>query len=330
MAVYTALSSAQIQRLLRHLQLGRLIDARGVAAGVENTTYFVTVEESPDQRREYVLTLAETASALDLRFSARFTQALQAAALPVPTPVRARSGTAVFKLNGRPAVLVPKARGGHIDTPTPAHCAAIGRTLAAMHRVASDCHLRHESHRSLVWVAARGNQLLEHVSRPDRSLLKEELTVLSKFVSTNFQLSSHPIHGDLFRDNVLFSDGEISAVIDFFSAGDGWPLFDLAVVANDWCRAGEFLPARLRALQAGYEASRPLSPLEKSLWGSMLRIAALRFWVSRLSEALLGDAVRPRGSGKLPDEYRDLLVLHRDTPRTWEDLQTPPRPDGGL
>jgi homoserine kinase type II len=47
------------------------------------------------------------------------------------------------------------------------------------------------------------------------------------------------IHGDLFLDNALFKDDELSCVIDFSEACNGDFLFDLAVAAISWCRSDQ-------------------------------------------------------------------------------------------
>jgi homoserine kinase type II len=39
----------------------------------------------------------------------------------------------------------------------------------------------------------------------------------------------------MFRDNVLFSERGLTGVVDFHHAATGYWLYDLAVVANDWC-----------------------------------------------------------------------------------------------
>ncbi|MDP3119413.1 MAG: phosphotransferase [Sulfuricurvum sp.] len=56
------------------------------------------------------------------------------------------------------------------------------------------------------------------------------------FDSIDLELSCDGvIHGDLFLDNVLFDNGELSGVFDFIEACEGDFLFDLAVVAISWC-----------------------------------------------------------------------------------------------
>ena len=97
-------------------------------------------------------------------------------------------------------------------------------------------------------------------------------------------LSHGAIHGDLFRDNALFVDHTLSGIIDFgFAASDAFA-YDLAITVNDWCIDGECeLDAiRARALIGAYQSVRPLTDDEREMWPLLLRLAALRFWLSRL------------------------------------------------
>ncbi len=229
----------------------------------------------------------------------------------------AATGT-VFILANKPALVVPKMPGSHPIHPTIAQCRRIGSALGCLHRVTQAANLQHESHRSLNWVAATGARLLNHLTPTERTLLTQELAFLKAFTTANVQLPQGVIHGDLFCDNALFLKDKLTAIIDFFSAGTGFLLLDLAIAANDWCRLGDtFVPAHLNALSAGYSAARLPSPAEIGAWPHLLRIGALRFWVSRLAEAHIGDAARPPEPRKDPDEYRRLLLQHRNNPLQW-------------
>ena len=127
----------------------------------------------------------------------------------------------------------------------------------------------------------------------------------------------------LYRDNALFQGSRLVAIIDFFSAGNGYLLFDLAVVANDWCSRpdGGLDEQRLRPLLQGYQSQRTVSAEEKRLWNDFLRIAAARFWISRLlarleprAEHRPGALTEPRD----PTVYRNILVQRIHSPKQWD------------
>ncbi len=326
MAIYTQLDIDEIAALVSPLAPGRLIRARGVAAGVENTTYFLDFERGQNNLAHFVLTIAETLSRTDLEFIAQLMQTLSERGLPVPAP--AFSGNifdaqrAVMSIREKPALLVPRVTGSHPQTGTPELCQRVGETLARLHIATLDMEAHHESHRSLGWVEATGRTLLPHLAASEQKLLGAELDALAGFIEDAGALPRAVIHGDLFRDNVLISDDapinkrRITAFIDFFSAGTGYLLLDLAIAVNDWCfdDRGHFNDGNYAAMTSGYCGARPPERMEIERWPQLLRIAALRFWVSRLSEQLMADRHAPRGRGKDPLPYQALTLRHRDQP----------------
>ena len=70
---------------------------------------------------------------------------------------------------------------------------------------------------------------------------------------------------------------------------------DLAITLNDWCSGddGQLDEARARALLGAYVALRPFTAAEAELWPTLLRVACVRFWLSRLiaAEAFAGQDV---------------------------------------
>jgi homoserine kinase type II len=93
------------------------------------------------------------------------------------------------------------------------------------------------------------------------------------------------VHGDLFRDQVLWgADGEIAALLDFESACDGTFAFDLMVTVLSWC-VGDDLDADLaRAMVEGYQRVRALSEQERDGLVGEGSFAALRFAITRITD----------------------------------------------
>ena len=127
-------------------------------------------------------------------------------------------------------------------------------------------------------------------------------------------LPSGIIHGDLFHDNALFEGDQLRAIIDLYNACTGYLLYDLAIVANDWCveADGSLDPQRLSALLSAYSAQRPFEANEDKAWPILLRTAAMRFWLSRLISLHGLEETRYEGEQviKDPQECRRILLAH--------------------
>jgi homoserine kinase type II len=119
------------------------------------------------------------------------------------------------------------------------------------------------------------------------------------------------VHGDLFRDNVLFNEWGLSGVLDFHHAARGYLIYDLAVAANDWCTEadGALDPERTLALLRAYHGVRPLQRDELWHFPVFALYAGLAFWTSRLVVALeqrRGRAVRANN----PEELQRVVAHH--------------------
>jgi homoserine kinase type II len=95
------------------------------------------------------------------------------------------------------------------------------------------------------------------------------------------------IHGDLFRDNVMFAGDVVVGLIDFEQASVGSLAYDLAVTINDWCFSDGFEPDRIDALLDGYRETGTVTPADHAALQVELRAAAMRFAVTRITDVYL-------------------------------------------
>jgi homoserine kinase type II len=290
MAVFTEVPQAEAGALAHKLGLGEVRELRGIQGGIENTNYFLTTE-----RGEYVLTLFERLTFEQLPFYLHLMKHLARRGIPVPEPqampASATAGNAdgeiLHKVCGKPAAVVDKLRGKSELAPAPAHCAAVGEMLARMHLAGRDYPRQQPNLRGLAWWNETVPVVLPFVSEAQAALLKSELAFQNHVAgrSAYAALPRGPVHADLFRDNVMFEDGRLTGLFDFYFAGvDSW-LFDIAVCLNDWCvdlATGAHDDERARAFLRAYGTVRPLARAERELLPAMLRAGALRFWISRL------------------------------------------------
>ncbi len=289
MAVFTEVSIAEAQHLVKRLNLGRVQALRGIKAGIENTNYFLQTDQG-----EWVLTVFERLSFEQLPFYLRLMQHLARRGIAVPEPKADATGEILHRLQGKPAAVVDKLAGGHQLAPDLFHCEQVGAELARMHLAAQDFPLSQPNLRGLAWWTETVPVVLPYLSAEQAQLIRDELAYQQQLAASAGYaelLAKHagPIHADLFRDNVMF-DGlpgreRLSGFFDFYFAGvDTW-LFDLAVCLNDWCidlASGRLDSARAEAFVRAYEGVRPLSGTEHRLLPALMRAGALRFWVSRL------------------------------------------------
>jgi homoserine kinase type II len=305
MSVFTRVSAEELSVWLRRYAIGTLVDLQGIAAGIENTNYFVTTSHG-----RFVLTLFEKLTPAELPFYLNLMAHLARHGIPCPAPIADGGNKYLGTLNGKPATLVTCLPGSPVMTPEIRHCELVGSILADMHLAARSYGGRLENPRGPVWWKSAAREVAPFLDGPRRKLLDSELAFQA--VHRGLDLPRGAIHADLFRDNVLFENDRIGGVIDFYFAGIDALLFDVAIAANDWCigPSGEIEAARVYALLAAYRARREFTLEEISAWPVLLRAAALRFWLSRLYDFYI-----PR-PGELthahdPEHFRRVLEARR-------------------
>jgi homoserine kinase type II len=305
MAVYTDVSFEDLENFLGLYGIGAPLTFKGIAEGVENSNFFLRTEEGA-----FILTLYEKrVQAGDLPFFLGLMEHLSARGIACPLPVRQSGGALFGALNGRPAALLTFLNGVSLRHPDAEHCAAAGAALAALHEAGSGFALQRpnalgpQGWRDLAAKVAGG---ADGVEKGLGELIQTALAL-----PWPHGLPSGVIHADLFPDNVLFMNGQVSGVIDFYFACNDAFAYDLAVLLNAWCfdADGGFDVARSTKLFAAYRRHRALGAAEIDAMPALARGAALRFLLTRLYDILHHDPaalVRPKD----PRDFARRLRFH--------------------
>lgn len=277
MAVFTSVSEAELSAWLSHYSLGQLQELQGISSGIENTNYFVTTSNG-----RFVLTLFEKLTADELPFYLNLMAHLARHGIPCPNPVANRANQFLGMLNGKPACIVSRLSGKSTIHASKEQCSAIGAMLGQMHVAGQSFSQNMPNPRGASWRAATAPRVRPFLDDDQAALLDNEC----KF-HTQYNLAFLPqgtIHADLFRDNVLLEENRVGGLIDFYFACSDALLYDVAITINDWCMNsdGRLDAERAQIFLRAYHAERPLLESECDAWPKMLRLAALRFWLSRL------------------------------------------------
>jgi homoserine kinase type II len=308
MSVFTPLARPELEAFLAPYGLGVLRDFQGIAAGSENTNFFVSLE-----RGEFVLTLVERGPVQEMPFFIELLDVLHDANLPVPYALRTTDGQALRELKGKPALLQPRLAGKHPTEPNTQHCVQIGELLAHMHLATRERIIERKTDRGLDWMLEEGSNFISHLDEAQGALLTTAVEEIRRLKGKIMALPRANLHADLFRDNTLFEGTHLTGVIDFYNACSGPMLYDVAIAVNDWCSFadGSIDAPRARALLGAYAALRPFTAAEAELWSTMLRVGCVRFWLSRLiaAETFAGQDVLIHD----PSEFRVRLEQRQET-----------------
>jgi len=287
MAILTPVSDEELDRFVAAYDLGARRSSRGIEAGTVNTSYALDLAAG-----QYFLRIYEEQGRAGAEAEAALLLHLASRGVPTPAPVRARDGSMVGALAGKPAVVFPWVEGAMLcqRAVTPEAGRAVGEALARMHLAGAP------SGSPLGAGRFRPEDLIVRCDRVATSrdaaaaALADDLrrALAAAAAARTPGLPSGLVHGDLFRDNVLWQEGRIAALLDFESAHLGPFAYDIAVTILSWSFGDDLDLPIARAIVDGYRAVRPLEERELAGLHAELVFGALRFTVTRITD----DAIR--------------------------------------
>ena len=297
-----------VSALCSNYGLGTITQIDLARGGIENLNYFIDIKDN-STLDSYVLTVIKTPSySGDSYF--QMMALLEQLEVAVPSPLKDLKGNDFNYIdNGEKALVQPRLPGNHISSVEIHHIRQLSKSIADLHRIPYQSLKNLPRHpRNLEWALTRSKKLEPHLTRDQKALLRTSLKKVKTLTDRleTASVSKSLIHADLFKDNVLFDNEHISGLLDFHHASIGYCMYDLAVIAIDWCRTedgglnSEFLYELLKI----YNDKNPITSDELWLFKDFIVFAALSFWLSRL----IGQLQNHKRS-KNPDEIKTLLEL---------------------
>lgn len=311
MTVWTNVALHEVNAWLAERELGKATTIIPVEDGVEDSVFRLEFDNGPP----LFLRLFERT---EPRGPSEIAARLAKHGLPTCSPVEDRKKRYLVELNGKPAAVYPWIEGAWIAEPSLDQIRAIGAFLGKMGKIglAHCADWKRENPRGWTWFESTTQELMTLLKKEERDELTKEVEAHTAYWK-NFnktEIPLGPIHADLFRNNVMWdSKGNLVAVIDWGFCASGYPLlFDLAIVANDWClkkNAYELDQKKRAAMMQERCKILPLTKAEEKAWPMALRWAALRFYLSRLYDYML-----PReGKKHDPNHFLQILRAHQNT-----------------
>ena len=304
MSVFTVIDSTYIEKILPDYGLGSLTSFDTITAGIDNTNYEIVTTSG-----SYIFTIVETMSMDEVEWCVELTKLLSNGDTPFPRLCYKQGGAAIGTYKDKPFLIWKKIKGESIETVKIKHVVQIGENIAKFHKQSVTQVFRPDKC-GIEWRLKSIEKLKDKISQDDYSLLMDENRYQN---GLDITLPSGTIHGDLFKDNALFLNDTLTGIIDIYYACNNSYIYDLAVIINSWCYKNEKYSATFsQLLLSSYERERTLTAVELELLAVMLRLAALRFWISRLLDFHFprdGVVVKKHD----PDEQKSILLIARYT-----------------
>ena len=319
MAVYTKFSKKNIEDILSNYSIGKLNSYEGIEEGIENTNYFLVVDN-----KKYILTIYEKRiKSIDLPFFSKLMIGLNEANFKCPTPIINNQKKAITEYNDKKMMIVSFLEGKAKQILTPQDCKLVGAEVASMHEITKKFDIKRQNGLSIDSWRNLFNSVKDECSKihPDLpKLIEANLRDVEKNWPNN--LPSGIIHADLFADNIFFQNEKFNGFIDFYFSCNDCYAFEIAICFNALCFDGlknnlSFNVTKAKNFIDGYSSIRKLTEIEKINIKTLSQGAALRFLLTRVFDALNtveGAIVKVKD----PIEYLNRLEFHKNS-KNFED-----------
>jgi homoserine kinase type II len=319
MAVYTKLKKENIEEILSNYSIGNLKEFRGIEEGIENTNYFLLVDN-----KKYILTIYEKrVKEKDLPFFSQLMSNLNKSGFKCPVPIESNNKKTIINYKNKNLMIVSFLEGKAKNILSPENCKSVGQEVAKMHEITKNFNIKRENNLSVnswrnIFDQIKDKCVYIHKDLP--LLIESNLKDVEKNWPKN--LPTGIIHADLFSDNIFFDNNNLSGIIDFYFSCNDFYALEIAICFNALCFDGQknnlsFNVTKAINFMNGYNQFRKLNDDEKKCIKVLSQGSALRFLLTRVFDSLNtveGAIVKVKD----PMEYLVRLEFHKNS-KNFED-----------
>ena len=319
MAVYTKFTQKEIKLILSSYAIGKLNSFKGILEGIENTNYFLLVND-----KKYILTIYEKrVKEEDLPFFSDLMGSLNKSGFSCPVPILNKENKAVSEFKNKKLMIVSFIEGKAKDILSAENCKSVGIEVAKMHQITKNFKIQRKNDLSIVsW---------RKIFNSVKDKCKDIHNDLPKLIESNLidvennwpqNLPKGIIHADLFNDNIFFNENKFSGIIDFYFSCNDFYAFEIAICFNALCFDSSqnnlsFNATKAKKFIEGYNDVRKLTDNEKKSIKVLSQGSALRFLLTRVFDSL--NTVKGANvKVKDPIEYLKRLEFHKNS-KNFED-----------
>lgn len=304
MAVYTEITEQEINDILSHYSLGRLIEFTPLSLGISNSNYRIEIK-SKEGVIFYLLKISNDKGQEQLIKEQHILEYLKKISYPFSIcSLKTNEGKYIYELGHKFGAIFPFIQGIP-PGPSDVTCKEIGLGLATLHT------LKHtetyEKIRSHTEVGFSAESILEYIETPNcpkdfKSFFNNIFPgKLKSYLESNFEKGL--IHGDLYYDNTLFDNNRLSAVLDFEQSGRGNLLLDLGICISGTCLEKDRISTPLiKSFLKGYESLRSLPPEEMEFLNHAIIIGLFSIALWRIKRFKDGNL-----DPSMTDSYKELV-----------------------
>ena len=281
MGVFTHISKENLNTFLKDYNLKEVQSFEGINEGIQNTNYIIKIDT-----KDFILTIYENINRIDdLDFFLSLMNYLSSKGIKCPIPIENSKSNYVGEIKSKPAALLTFLDGKSTLNIKKDHTFEVGKVLAEMHLYTKDFPLEKINDLSVDgWekLLIKNKYKIDKFEKNLYKKIEDKIFIIRKKWPKD--LPSGVIHADLFPDNVLFRDGNVSGLIDFYFSCTDYFTYDLCICINAWCfnYKNEFQIDLFQNLLKGYQSIRKLEEEEINAIPLLCHASSLRFLLTRI------------------------------------------------